>query len=973
MVNLASGKAAYQFFIEEAPDLLQAIESGLLTLRQERTPAKVHEIMRSAHSLKGGAASAGLEAVKALAHRLEDIFRALSNETVEIDTQLESLLLEAFDCLKEPLMEQIATGECDWESAISSAVPLLARIEERMGDALKMAEGYLPSSSDLGVDLVASIFEVDVAEGLDRLAKILADPVNYEVAGELRAQAEVFAGFAEMLNLPGFQAIAQTAHDALDACPEQALQIVELALNDFQAGRAAVLGGDRHRGGEPSAALVEFARTPVQNEAEALSLEELLTSTEDGSALTMQMPALETFAIDPTSLEPKLELAKPSQNKNSNPVAAVIPFPSPSPSNSVNPSSANISVRVDLNRLEQMNNLVGELVINRNSLSLQNEHLQQIVRGLSDKYAQFQNIISKYEDLSHKTRLKQKRDRQLKEIAQEPMTRHNDFEALELDSYEKIYSLTQGVLEEMMQLKEAIEDATLVARQSHQSIAHQRQTLNSLKDELMWARMLPIGEVFNRFPRGLRDLSVKYNKPVNLKLSGTEVLVDKGIIEKLHDPLLHLLRNAFDHGIEPPQMRRQVGKPEEGQIEIRAYHKGNQTIIEIGDDGRGLNFEKIGQKALQRGWITPEALAAMPKERLAEFIFEPEFSTASQVSELSGRGVGLDVVRSQLQAFKGTVAVTSSPGRGTTFTLRLPLTLTITKLLICMVGSTALALPSDTIEEVVIPKADQTEELETQRLLCWREQQIPIYRLADLLDYGCSLPKMPPNKSLFVAPSTASPMLVIRAEEQFFALEIDRLGPEQELTIKPFGSAIAPPRYTYGCTIWGDGSLLPVIDGAALLEYVQEERATATAIASKPSATPAPTVLVVDDSITVRQMLAISLEKAGYRVLQARDGWEALEQLRSGSRVQLILSDVEMPKMNGFEFLGECRQDPALAKIPIAMLTSRSNPKHRELAIRLGAAVYLTKPFIEQEFLDAIANLIGQSHWAERAIRRHAA
>jgi chemotaxis family two-component system sensor histidine kinase/response regulator PixL len=557
MVNVASGKAAYQFFIEEAPDLLQAIESGLLTLRQERTPAKVHEIMRSAHSLKGGAASAGLEAVKALAHRLEDIFRALSNETVEIDTQLESLLLEAFDCLKEPLMEQIATGECDWESAISSAVPLLARIEERMGDALKMAEGYLPSSSDLGVDLVASIFEVDVAEGLDRLAKILADPVNYEVAGELRAQAEVFAGFAEILNLPGFQAIAQTAHDALDACPEQALQIVELALNDFQAGRAAVLAGDRDRGGEPSAALVEFARTPVQNEAEALSLEELLTSTEDGSALTMQMPALETFAIDPTSLEPKPELAKPSQNKNSNPIAAVIPFPSPSPSNSVNPSSANISVRVDLNRLEQMNNLVGELVINRNSLSLQNEHLQQIVRGLSDKYAQFQNIISKYEDLSHKTRLKQKRDRQLKEIAQEPMTRHNDFDALELDSYEKIYSLTQGVLEEMMQLKEAIEDATLVARQSHQSIAHQRQTLNSLKDELMWARMLPIGEVFNRFPRGLRDLSVKYNKPVNLKLSGTEVLVDKGIIEKLHDPLLHLLRNAFDHGIEPPQMRRQ--------------------------------------------------------------------------------------------------------------------------------------------------------------------------------------------------------------------------------------------------------------------------------------------------------------------------------------------------------------------------------------------------------------------------------
>jgi chemotaxis family two-component system sensor histidine kinase/response regulator PixL len=956
MVNVASRKGAYQFFIEEAPDLLQAIESGLLTLRQERTPAKIHEIMRAAHSLKGGAASVGLEAVKTLAHQLEDIFRAFSNETVEIDTQLESWLLEAFDRLKDPLMEQIATGECDWDMVLSSAVPLLARIEERMGDTLKESKGYLPGSSDMGVDMVASIFEVDVAEGLNRLANILAAPGNYEIAGELRAQTEVFAGFAEILNLPGFQAIAQTAHAALDACPEQALQIVELALHDFQAGRAAVLGGDRKRGGEPSAALLEFARTPVQNQAETLSLEELLAPAEDGSALTMQMPAIETFAIDPTSLE-----AEPAQNKNSNPVATVIPFPS----KSVNPPSANISVRVDLNRLERMNNFVGELVINRNSLSLQNEQLQQKIRHIGERFGRFQDVIAKFENLSQKILLEQKRS----------SDRHTNSDGLELDKYGKTDSLalSQEVLEEMMQFKEAFEDATLIARQSHQSIGQQRQTLNSLKDELMWARMSPLGEVLNRFPRGLRDLSVQYNKPVNLKLSGTEVLVDRGILEKLHDPLLHILRNAFDHGIEPPEIRQQAGKSAEGQIEIRAYHKGNQTIIEVKDDGRGLNLEKIGQKAVKNGLLTPEALAAMPKERIADFIFEPAFSTASQVSELSGRGVGLDVVRSQLQTLKGTVAVTSSPGQGTTFILRLPLTLTITKLLICLADSSAFALPSDTIEEIVIPKANQIEEVATQGVLTWREQQIPVYRLADLLDYGCSLPKMPLNKSLFAAPSTASPMLVIRGEQQLFALEIDRLGPEQELTIKPFGSAIAPPSYTYGCTIWGDGSLLPVIDGAALLEYAQAQRAQAKAIASQPSDAPAPTVLVVDDSITIRQMLALSLEKAGYRALQARDGWDALEQLRSGSSVQLILSDLEMPKMNGFEFLGECRQDPTLAKIPIAMLTSRSNPKHRELAIRLGAAVYFTKPFIEQEFLDAIANLIGQSHPAKRPIRRHAA
>jgi chemotaxis family two-component system sensor histidine kinase/response regulator PixL len=916
MVNLAINKDVYQFFIEEAPDFLEAIESGLLTIRQDRSPAKVHEIMRAAHSLKGGAASAGLEAVKALAHRLEDIFKAFFDEALEIDTQLESLLLGAFDCLKEPLMEQIATSECDWESALSSAIPLLAQIEEQMGDTLKMAEGYLPSSSDLGVDMVASIFEVDVAEGLDRLAKILAEPINYEVAGELRAQAEVFAGFAEMLNLAGFQAIAQTTLAALDACPEQLPQIVEIALKDFQAGRTAVLEGDRKRGGEPSAALIEFAQT----KAETLSLAELLFSTADGSALVTEMPELESFAFEPAAA-----------SNNPKHIASVISLPAAKTAN-------NISVRVELNRLERMNNFVGELVINRNSLSLQNEQLQQTIRNFGERFAQFKEAIENFEGFS-----------------------------IEHENRQVSF---QDILEEMMQLKETFGDASWLAKQSQQTIGQQRQTLHSLKDELMWARMLPIGEVLNRFPRGLRDLSVQYNKPVNLKLSGTEVLVDKGLLEKLHDPLLHLLRNAFDHGIEPPELRQQAEKPEAGQIEIRAYHKGNQTIIELSDDGRGLNFEKIGQKAVERGLLTPENLATMPQDRLADFIFEPAFSTASQVSELSGRGVGLDVVRSQLQALKGTVTVTSSPGQGSTFTLRLPLTLTITKLLICLVGSTALALPTDTIEEIIISQAEQMEELETRRFLHWREQQIPVYRLADLLDYSGSPPKMPLDKSLFAAPSIAPPMLIIRDKQQLFALEIDRLGPERELTIKPFGSAIAPPSYTYGCTIWGDGSLIPVIDGAALLEYVQGERMGT--IASPIPASPAATVLVVDDSITVRQMLAISLEKAGYGVLQARDGWEALEKLRSGSRVQLIISDVEMPKMNGFDFLSECRQDPTLAKIPIAMLTSRSNSQYRELAIRLGAAVYLTKPFVEQEFLDAIANLIGQSHWAERASRKHA-
>ena len=240
-INSDIRDSAYQFFIEEAPELLQSIEAGLLTLRHERNTAKVHNIMRSAHSLKGGAASVELEAIKTVAHRLENIFKALYNETIEIDTDLESQLLQAYDCLRLPLMEQIATGSFDAEEALALAEPIFAQIEERLGDALTQADNYIPSSSELGVDMALSIFEVDVQEGLEHLAHVVAHPSDYEVAGELRAQAEVFAGFAELLNQPGFGAIAKTTLAALDARPNRTLVIAQLALTDFQIGRQAVL------------------------------------------------------------------------------------------------------------------------------------------------------------------------------------------------------------------------------------------------------------------------------------------------------------------------------------------------------------------------------------------------------------------------------------------------------------------------------------------------------------------------------------------------------------------------------------------------------------------------------------------------------------------------------------------------------------------------------------------------------------
>jgi chemotaxis family two-component system sensor histidine kinase/response regulator PixL len=1293
---------AYQFFIEEAPELLQVIEAGLLMLRSARSTSLVHDLMRAAHSLKGGAASVELDAIATLSHRLENIFKALYSDTLEIDTNLESQLLQAHDCLRLPLMEQIETGYFDGEQALALAEPIFTQIEERLGDALTQADTYIPSSADLGVDMTKCIFELDVGQGLERLAAVVAHPSDYEVAGELRALSEVFFGFAELLNQPGFGAIAATALAALEAHPNRALEITQLALTDFELARQAVLAGKapatltQSREIGPCAALVALADstpTPAPDftiesiaDLEPIIAEQegTLPSIEDvfGSLLAIpdtnldeltaaevseetqtaeQEWELETFAISPdyeyvdelaadvvedaqtaeqerqieeifahfpesldeltadvvedaqtaeqerqieeifahfpesldeltaaevleetqtaeqerqieeifsisaesldefiadevleetqTAQERELEeiLAISPESLNEltaaevledtqtaqereieeifaifpeylvdstditpeadadtdsldlpeiidvewvgdatsvsgevvektptleeawkrvlgtpstgvSPGSALVPItssnsaqeppsdvgePTDAPktleevlqsieqlfeslppledlsasnsptgeaeveekqgenlrstvlgkrdepaSKTSSPASSGLSVRVDSERLEQINNLVGELAINRNGLSLQNEQLQGSVKELLNRFARVQNMVGDLRKFSDQLLVAPERlsDRSLpRSVAQLvdltiARTDFDNFDSLELDTYGALYSRLQLLLEDMVQLEESVDDIVLFARATDQKLEQQRQMLTHLRDQLMWARMLPLGEVLHRFPRMLRDFSTTYHKPVNLKLSGTSVLVDKAVLEKLYDPLLHLLRNAFDHGIEPPTERQQKGKPEQGLIEIKAYYQASQTIIEVRDDGQGLNVERIGRRALELGLLSTEQLAAASNNRLSELIFEPGFSTASQVSELSGRGVGLDVVRAQMRSLKGTITVNSSPGVGTTFTLRLPLTLTIAKLLVCFIGPTAVAIPSDSIQEIVIPKAEQIKHSGTQRVLHWREQLVPTYRLADLLNYACPLPETSSSKALLAVPTPqnwALPMLIIRQEQQCFALEIERLVTEQELVIKPFGEAIASPSCTYGCTTLGDGSLIPVLDAGVLLAQLLARSTRVTAITTRFeetseislfSKTPtaiktvkAPTVLVVDDAVALRRTLALSLERAGIRVLQARDGREAIERLQQTSGVDVVICDIEMPNMNGFEFLSHRRQDPELCKIPVVMLTSRSNDKHRWLAMQLGASAYFTKPYLEQDFLGAIKQIVAQS------------
>ncbi|NMF84764.1 hybrid sensor histidine kinase/response regulator [Nodosilinea sp. P-1105] len=1052
---------AYQFFLEEAPELLQTIETGLLVLGQRRDTAEVHQIMRAAHSLKGGAASVGLDPIKVIAHRLETLFKALYSDQLIIDSDLESQLLKAFDCLRFPLTQQLTEGRFDGDQALAQAEPVLQALEAQLANAIAATENFIPSSSELGVDMATSIFDIDVQQGLTHLEQVLTSPSQYSVAGELRAQAEIFLGFAELLDLDGFAQIAQTALQALEVNPNQALDITRLALEDFRQGREAVLTQGSTSGGSPSAGLQALALAaetveveddgdteltatwgePVElpeeggdrgdqpsitevlesgwqadlpSEADALrwltqaTPAEAITADEpipdparedtgDGQIPegdraptlgTDPMPSLDTFfaGLSPTQedwLEAGADWPTQSQNvpESEDGVPEIIPEPAPETVPSVDislaaaavPLPTGLTVRVDTQRLARLDNQLGELTINRNGLALQASQIRLGLKELTSRFERVRTTVEQLQAVSDQILIAPERQRQPVAIGSLPTPTEPTagFDSLEMDTYTALYRYTQTLIEDMVQLEEAAADIALFNRQSDLLLGQHRKMLSQVQDDLMYARMVPLGQVLNRLPRVLRDLSNTYGKPADLTLEGTDLLVDKAVLEKLYDPLLHLLRNGFDHGLEPAEERTQQGKPAVGQITIRAYYRGRQVVIEVSDDGRGLDMQRVRQRLIALEWLSPtEAEAASPKA-LSHYLFQPGFSTADQVSDLSGRGVGLDVVQAQLRQLKGTVTVQSVPGQGTRFTLALPMTLSIVNLLICFVGSTPIAFRSDSINEILVPRAEQLETQLGQEHLRWQGQSVPLYRLSDLLAYRCLLPERPLSQVLAAVPSPSdweAPALILERNGQVFAIQVDRLVTEQESVIKPFGTALTPPSYAYGCTILGDGSLVPVIDGYAFLDYLLSQAADTSlgatlgdAVAattpppSRPTLYQTTTLLVVDDAVTSRRTLALSLERAGYRVLQAHDGQEALEQLAQNPAVRLVVCDIEMPNMNGFEFLTARRQDPALAHIPTLMLTSRSNDKHRWLAMQLGATDYFSKPYLEQEFLAAIA------------------
>lgn len=634
------------------------------------------------------------------------------------------------------------------------------------------------------------------------------------------------------------------------------------------------------------------------------------------------------------------------------------------------------TMRVPVKHLDNLSNLVGELVVNRNSLEQDQERMRQSLDNLLYQVQQLSDVGQRMQDLYERSLLESSllASRQNYRVPFGAVESNGnghttgvEYDPLEMDRFTGFHSLSQEMIELIVRVRESASDIEFIVDETDQVTRMFRQVTTQLQEGLTRSRMVPFAQAADRLPRAVRDIALKCGKQAELVIEGRETLIDKMILEHLYDPLTHLVNNAITHGIEDPTVRQAGGKAPVGRITIRAFHQGNQTIISVGDDGAGVDVDRVRKKALEKGLISPAEAQTMSRLDIYDLLFHPGFSTKDEADDFAGRGVGMDVVRTSLSEIRGTVSTDSVQNKGTTFTIRLPLTLSISKALCCISDRARIAFPMDGVEDMLdIPKERIQTNAEGQPCIAWRDSVLPLRPLKDLLSYNRHL-----SRGNVYGGSQEDDMVsvvVLRSAGNYLALQVDQVLGEQEIVIKQLESPVPKPIGIAGATVLGDGRIMPIADVLELIDLsmgrirreigTMWDQGTAQTAFDTITAKTDPTVLIVDDSITVRELLSMTFNKVGYRVEQARDGQEAWEKLRSGLPCDIVFCDIEMPRMDGLELLSRIQKDPNLNHLPIAMLTSRGADRHRQMAASLGASGYFTKPYLEEALLDAAQRML---------------
>lgn len=976
-----------ELFLQEASENLQYLReySGLLQ-ESHAKPADLEKLYIAAHTLGGTSASYGFPQFSEVAAKLAHIFHYAMNAALspEMHGPLTEFISDAISVLEFDLLQISSSGQetsadlAAFRQRYSFAFPAAPLPDAPGGpaDAPPAAEAIpgvfpapsfasrLPQDGEVPEE-VLEFFIPEAEEHLQAVTECLlaveGNPDRAQIDRLFRSMHTV-KGSAAQVGLRRLSAVAHRVEDLIGCLRDGALQ-PSAAIVDLLLQSVDVLKNFLHRQWPGDAAM-------------AAAVDPLLARIAE---LAPEEPA-EDAAREPSGGEPaaSAEAAPPggplADRPDRAPVAAALP--------------AAKSVRISLDRLDRMMNAVGELVINRTRMLGRLSELSRLVEVLTFSKARLSNKVSEFQEKHEFNRIhpalapaaQPPRMDTFRPLSAFPPAGSNallEFSELEMDRYDDFNILSRSLAEISSDVTEILSQFEGFMGRVDADIDEFTKLAHHLQDEITAARMVPIGNLFTRLSRTVRDAAREAGKPVELSLEGAETELDNNIIQHISDPLLHLARNAVAHGLEDAAARRAAGKLEKGRIAVRAYHRGNHIYIEVEDDGRGIDYEGVRRAVMESGGVSPIAAAELSERELREFLFRPGFSTAHATSELAGRGVGLDVVRANVHALNGEIEVRSELGRGACFTVKVPLTLIISQALFVRCGASSFAFPLAVVEEIRRLRPSEIEEVGGKLLTRVRDVVTEVVRL----DTQLGLPPVDPVSGFFH-------MVIVKVAGKHVGVVVEEVLGKDEIVIKSLGDYLRRVKLFPGTTIASDGSLILLLDLNRLVSVdpsahaglptsspaarVFAPGAEAIAAGSIPAEAVDPiaeerVVVVADDSISVRKFVGRMIEKAGYRVKLASDGLEASEIVAQAG-CHLILTDLEMPRMNGYELMAHLRQDPATRRIPVLVVTSRAGAKHRDRALKEGAAGFLIKPVQQDQLIATVESLLG----SEKSPRRPA-
>jgi chemosensory pili system protein ChpA (sensor histidine kinase/response regulator) len=890
-------------FTEESAELLEMADKALIEWSQNRNARQpIEELKRYLHTLKGGARMAGITAMGDFSHELETLLISLDERRVKPTPAIDELLQHSVDELHR-MRDTVIAGK-----AVAATADLVERIQQANA-GLEVAED---------VSRAAVETETEPAE-TTRFTIEPEEPVSMVIVDTPFADEQEKA------------AAQQDASGAALAPPEA--QVESELEGEAESEIEADLEGEAVAGAEMEAGL-ETEELPEAELEAGLEAEELPEAELEAGLEAEELPEAESGAGLEAGLEDE---AEPEPEPDREP-EFIEPSARPVSLKAVRPEQRQEMARIDADLLEDLLNAAGEISIYHSRLSQQVSSFEFHVEELEQTISRLREQLRKLE---------------IETEAQIMHGHHDtlvtrDFDPLEMDRYSNIQQLSRALSESSNDLSSLKDLLQSVTTEAEGLLVQQSRVTAELQDGLMRTRMVPFERHVPRLTRLVRQIAKEAGISAELAVEGASGELDRQVLDKMLPPLEHMLRNAIVHGIESPEERQAAGKPAAGRITIRLHREGAEMVVDIADDGGGLDVEAIRRKAYELDMLKPDAKVS--DEEIMSLILTPGFSTASAVTQSAGRGVGMDVVANEVKKLGGSLRISSVTGQGTNFTVRLPFTLAITQALIVRTGDEVYALPLPSVNGVVrIPRAElETLLSQPEPSYEYGEQTYKFRHLGMYL--GGQAAQLPENDA-FV------PVILVRAGEYSAALLTDEMLASREIVVKSVGPQLASIRGISGATILGDGRIVLILDVVALVR-------TGAPVVELKSAKPAPAddrpvALVVDDSITVRRVTERFLQRNGVRVVTAKDGLDAISVL-SDTKPDIIILDIEMPRMDGYEFASHVRNDEQVADVPIIMVTSRVGDKHRAKAIELGVNDYLGKPYQDSQMLAAVERLLDE-------------